>query len=174
MTKAEEVFTKVEQLVAGGKTKPQAFQELAEFYGQSYDTIRGFFYTRKKQLEGGSRPRRRETRPEDAFESVRTTLERSIVDIDREVEVARERADEATAEYEYLRDHADERKAEIQARLDAWRALDAEKNPEKKPESSGDPDTDGETSSEASTSETTAKASRTPAKKPAAKGGAES
>jgi flagellar motility protein MotE (MotC chaperone) len=121
-TKAEEVWDKVEALVASGTPKAEAFKKLASEYGQPVDSVRGAYYGEKRKREGGgksSRPRRRETTPEDALADARASLERSIEAIDREVEVAKERADEAKAEHEALKASAGERKKVITERLEA-------------------------------------------------------
>jgi hypothetical protein len=121
MTKAEEVFTKVEQLVASGTTKADAFKQLAEEYGQPVNSIRGSYYQHTRLENGGTgtKPRRRETTPEDAVADARAALERAIGSIDREVETAKERAEEAKAEYDALKASAGERKAAITKRLEA-------------------------------------------------------
>ena len=121
-TKAEEVYDKVETLVASGTSKAEAFKQLAREYGQPVDSVRGAYYGEKRKREGGgksSRPRRRETTPEDALADARASLERSVAAIDREVETARERADEAKAEYEALKSSATERKKAITNHLHA-------------------------------------------------------
>jgi hypothetical protein len=121
-TKAEEVWDKVEALVASDTPKAEAFKKLAQEYGQPVDSVRGAYYGEKRKREGGgrsSRPRRRETTPEDALADARASLERSIEAIDREVEVAKERADEAKAEHEALKASAGERKKVITERLEA-------------------------------------------------------
>jgi hypothetical protein len=121
MTKAEEVFQKVEALVAAGKSKAEAFKELAAEYGQPVDSLRGAYYTHTRATRGGgsSRPRRRETTPDDAVADARAAMERAIANIDREVETAKERADEAKAEYEALKASAAERKQAISERMEA-------------------------------------------------------
>lgn len=120
VTKAQEVYEKVEELVAGGMDRPDAFRQLAEELGIQFNSVRGGYYTHKRTLEGGaSRTRRRETSPDDAVASARAVLERAIEDIDKEVEQAQERAAEATAEADALKQSAPERKKEIQARLKA-------------------------------------------------------
>jgi len=121
MTKAEEVFAKVEELVVGGMTKADAFKQLAKQYGQPVNSIRGSYYqhTRRVNGESGSKPRRRETTPEDALADARAALERAIVSVDREVEAARNRAEEAKREYEALKSSAADRKQAIAAKLDA-------------------------------------------------------
>jgi hypothetical protein len=125
VTKAQEVYEKVEALIASGVDKSDAFKQLAEETGRPYDSLRGSYYTHKRKLEGGSegakssRTRRRETTPDDALADARASLERSIASIDKEVEVAKERAQESAAEYEAIRGSADERKAAIAERLEA-------------------------------------------------------
>lgn len=122
MTKAQEIYDKVNELVASGVEKSAAFRQLAEAADRPYDSIRGSYYSHKKKVEGGeSRPRtrRRETTPEDALADARASLERSITAIDREVEVAEERATEATAEAKVLKASAAERKKAITERLEA-------------------------------------------------------
>ncbi|HEV7938981.1 MAG TPA: hypothetical protein VGP18_13275 [Solirubrobacteraceae bacterium] len=125
MTKAQEVYEKVEALIASGVDKSDAFKQLAEETGRPYDSLRGSYYTHKRKLEGGSegakssRTRRRETTPDDALADARASLERSIASIDKEVEIAKERAQESAAEYEAIRGSADERKAAIAERLEA-------------------------------------------------------
>jgi predicted nucleic acid-binding Zn-ribbon protein len=122
MTKAQEIYDKVNELVASGVEKSAAFRQLAEAADRPYDSIRGSYYSYKKKVEGGeSRPRtrRRETTPEDALADARASLERSITAIDREVEVAEERATEATAEAKALKASAAERKKAITERLEA-------------------------------------------------------
>jgi predicted nucleic acid-binding Zn-ribbon protein len=122
VTKAEEVFTKVEAMVASGTEKRDAFKQLAAEYGQPVDSIRGAYYGHKRKAEGGEskpRTRRRETTPEDALADARASLERSIAAIDREVEAAEERAKEAKAEHEALKASATERKQAITERLEA-------------------------------------------------------
>ena len=43
-TKAEEVWDKVEALVASGTSKAEAFKQLAKEYGQPVDSVRGAYY----------------------------------------------------------------------------------------------------------------------------------
>ncbi len=123
MTKAQEVFEKVEQLVAGGMTKADAFKQLAQEYGQPVNSMRGAYYAHSRASgHGGSgSTRRRETTPEDALADARRALERAIDSVDREVEAAKRRAEEAKAEYEALKGSASDRKAEITKRLEALR-----------------------------------------------------
>lgn len=120
MTKSQEVFEKVEQLIAAGESKAAAFKQLAADYGQPVDSIRGSYYQHVRAKSGGTgKPRRRETTPEDALADARAALERAIEAIDREVEQAKARADEAKAEHDALKASATERKAAIAGRLEA-------------------------------------------------------
>jgi hypothetical protein len=121
MTKAQEVYEKVNTLIDGGMSRPDAFKQVAGEYEQPINSIRGSYYSYSRGATGtgSSRPRRRETTPEDALADARAALERSIEAIDREVEVATERATEAAAEAKALKESADERKAAIAERLEA-------------------------------------------------------
>ena len=123
-TKAQVIYETVEEQVASGVEKADAFKQLAEASGRPYDSIRGSYYSHKKKLEGGdtakpSRTRRRETTPDDALADARAALQRAIDSIDREVEAAKSRADEAKAEYDDLKASAGERKQAIAERLEA-------------------------------------------------------
>lgn len=121
-TKAQEIYEKVNELVESGVEKAEAFKQLSATLGRPYDSVRGSYYSHKTKIEGGrtnSRPRRRETTPEDALADARASLERSITNIDKEVETAKGRADEAKAEYEALKASAADRKKAITERLEA-------------------------------------------------------
>ena len=124
MTKAQEVFERVEALVASGVRKADAFQQLADEYKQPKDSIRGAYYSHTRATgtatpSRGSRPRKRQTTTEDAIEQAAIVLKRAIDAIDAEVELAKQRAEQATADYKHLRDSAEERKTAIQSRIDA-------------------------------------------------------
>lgn len=123
MTKAQQVFEKVEALVASGVRKADAFQQVADEFGQPRNSIRGSYYVHSATLgTKPSRPRKRETTTLDAIESATIVLTRAIDAIDAEVAAAKTRADEAKAEHEHLRDSAAERKAAIQTKVDALNA----------------------------------------------------
>jgi RNA processing factor Prp31 len=123
MTKAQEIYERVEALVASGVKKADAFRQVAEEYGQPFNSMRGAYYAYTRS-SGQSAPhtRKRQTTTEDAIESAVIVLNRAIASIDGEIEVAKARAAEAKAEYEHLRDTAEERKAAIQAKIDALSA----------------------------------------------------
>lgn len=129
MTKAQEIYEKVEAMIASGDVKKaDAFKTLAEQYGQPADSLRGAYYQHKRVLDNGGtaptsgggrtrRTKRRETTSEIAVESAITTLRRAVDSIDAEIEVAKERATEAQAEYEAMQASADERKAAINEKI---------------------------------------------------------
>jgi hypothetical protein len=129
MTKSQEVYEKIEAMTASGEIKKaDAFKALAKEYGQPVDSLRGAYYQHKRVLDSGGAPttssgsgtrrtRRRETTSETAVESAITTLKRAIENIDAEIEVAKERAHEAQAEYEAMQASADERKANITEKI---------------------------------------------------------
>ncbi len=122
MTKAQEIYDQVNELVASGVDKADAFRQLSESLNRPFDSVRGSYYSHRKKIEGGeSRPRtrRRETTPTDALADARASLERSIASIDREVEVAEDRASEAAAEAKALKASAAERKKAITEKLEA-------------------------------------------------------
>jgi hypothetical protein len=118
MTKAEEIHQRVEALVASGTSRADAFKQLAEELGIKPNSVRGAYYQATKG-NGESKPRRRETTPEDALADARRALERAIENIDREVEQAKARADEARKEHDSLKASAAERKAAIAAKLES-------------------------------------------------------
>lgn len=120
MTKAEEVFRKVEAFVAEGSTKAEAFRAVAEQYGQPVNSMRGAYSAYRKSA-GMSRPKRRETTTEDALADARAALERAVDSVDREVAAAAERVKEAQAEHQALKESAPKRKAEIERRVEALR-----------------------------------------------------
>jgi hypothetical protein len=125
VTKAQEVYDEIERRIASGTDKADAFKQLAEETGRPFDSLRGSYYSHKRKLEGGepnakpSRTRRRETTLDAAVADARAALERAIVNIDKEVEIASARSAEAKAEYEALKASAGERKQAITERLEA-------------------------------------------------------
>jgi hypothetical protein len=123
LTKAQEVYERVEALVASGVRKADAFRQVADEYGQPFNSIRGAYYAHTRSTgtatPRGSRPRKAETTTEGAIEQATIVLNRAIDAIDAEIDVAKQRAEQATAEYKHLRDTAEERKAEIKAKITA-------------------------------------------------------
>ena len=123
MTKAQEVYERVEALVASGVKKADAFRQLAQEYGAEFNSIRGAYYAHTRSLGTSSRsPRKREQAPADPIEAAVNVLEKALAEIDNEVGIAKSRAHDAQTAYEQLRDSAGERKAAIQAKIDALKA----------------------------------------------------
>ena len=120
-TKAQEVFEKVNALMEGGMSRPDAFKQLATEYNQPVASLRGSYYSFSRGATGNGkpRPRKRETTAADALADARAALERSIEAIDGEVEAAKVRADESKAEYEDMKSSASDRKKAIAAKLKA-------------------------------------------------------
>ncbi len=123
MTKAQEVYDRVEALVASGVRKADAFRQVADEFGQPFNSMRGAYYAHTR-TSGQSTPRsrKRETANGDPIEQALSVLTRAVESIDAEVAAAKTRVDEAKTEYEHLRDTAAERKANIQAKIDALKA----------------------------------------------------
>lgn len=123
MTKAQEVYERVEALVASGVRKADAFRQVAEEYGQPFDSMRGAYYAHTKALgQSSPRPRKRAQTNGDPIEQATAVLTRAVESIDADVVAAKTRVDEAKTEYERLRDTAAERKAAIQAKIEALKA----------------------------------------------------
>ena len=122
MTKAQEVYERVEALVASGVKKADAFRQVADEYGKPFNSMRGAYYAHTRSL--GGTPKRSSKRPTavDPIESATIVLEKAIEAIDGEISAAKARAEQAKAEYEHLRDTAGERKTAIQAKIDALKA----------------------------------------------------
>ena len=122
MTKAQEVHERVEALVASGVKKAEAFRQLAEEYGQEVNSIRGAYYAHTRPAGNGSTRSRPTKAAVDPIESATIVLEKAIESIDAEITAAKQRSDQAKAEYEHLRDTAGERKANIKAKIEALKA----------------------------------------------------
>jgi len=122
MTKAQQVYDKVEALVASGVRKADAFQQVADEFGQPFNSMRGAYYAHTRSLGGSpKRSSKRET-PVDPIEAATIVLEKAVDAIDAEVTAAKTHADEAKTEYEHQRDTAAERKATIKAKIDALKS----------------------------------------------------
>lgn len=123
MTKAEQVYERINALVDSGSTKAEAFRQLSEETGQPVKSLQGAYYQHSRKANGGgARARKRETTTTDAVAHAVATLEKALDDIDREVEAAQERAEEARAEHDALNTSASERKQAISAKIDALKA----------------------------------------------------
>lgn len=123
MTKAQEVYKRVEAKVASGVRKADAFRQVGEETGTPVKSLQGAYYQHTKKLGGGTRKaRKRETTPADALDGAKAVLEGAIDSIDDEIATAKDRADEAKAEYEAMKASATERKTAIKAKIDALEA----------------------------------------------------
>jgi hypothetical protein len=124
MTRAQEVFEKVNALTDGGMSRPDSFKQVASELSIQVNSARGSYYAYSRGATGNgkSRTRKRETTAADALADARATLERSLEAIDRECEAAKERAAEAAAEYEAMRGSAKARKEAIKAKIAALEA----------------------------------------------------
>jgi uncharacterized protein YoaH (UPF0181 family) len=121
MTKAQQVYERIEAMVASGLSKAEAFRQLADEFGQPVKSVQGAYYQHSRKASGGGtrKPRKRETTPADALDSAKAVLEEAIDSIDAEIEQAKERADEAKAEYDAMKASATERKQAITAKIKA-------------------------------------------------------
>src|SRR5437867_12417098 len=87
MSKAQEVYERVEALVASGAKKADAFRQLAEEYGQEFNSIRGAYYAHTRSLgTAAPNPRRKQAKaPADPIEAALSVLEKALEQIDNEV-----------------------------------------------------------------------------------------
>lgn len=122
MSKAQEVYERVEALVASGVKKADAFRQVADEYGQPFASMRGAYYAHTRSLGGSPKRSSNRTTAVDPIESATNVLEKAIEAIDAQISSAKANADEAKTEYEHLRDTAGERKAELKAKIDALKA----------------------------------------------------
>lgn len=122
MTKAQEVYERVEALVASGEKKADAFRQLAEEYGQEFNSIRGAYYAHTRSLGGSPKRSSKRSVVVDPIESATSVLEKALEAIDAEIAAAKAGVDEAKTEYEHLRDSAGERKAALAAKIKALKA----------------------------------------------------
>jgi hypothetical protein len=122
MSKAQDIYDRVEAVAAEGHSKKEAHAIVAKEFSMRPSSIRGAVYQARK-ANGETGPRRvRETTTEGAIASAVNTLEQAREAIDDEVEAAKERAEEASREYNVLQDSAEDRKAEITAKIEALSA----------------------------------------------------
>src|SRR5919198_784361 len=108
MTKAQEVYERAD-----------AFKQLAGEYGQEVNSIRGAYYAHTSTLGGTPRSSRKRKTVVDPVAEALSALEEGLETVDDEVAAAKQRAEDAKAEYEHLRDTAKERKAELQKKIEA-------------------------------------------------------
>ena len=121
-SKAQQIYDRVEAVAAEEHSKKEAQAIVAKEFGMKPSSIRGAVYQARK-ANGETGPRRvRETTTEGAVASAVQTLEDARDAIDDEVDHARERSEEAAAEYKALQGSAKDRKAEIEAKIKALTA----------------------------------------------------
>lgn len=122
MSKAQDIYDRVEAVAAEGHSKKEAHAIVAKEFSMRPSSIRGAVYQARK-ANGETGPRRvRETTTEGAVASAVATLEQAREAIDNEVDHAKERADEATREYNALKDSAADRKSQIETKIEALTA----------------------------------------------------
>jgi hypothetical protein len=123
MTKAQEVYERINALVESGVKKADAFRQLAGELGQPVKSLQGAYYQHSRKANGGSTPSRmRETTPLNAVAEAKAVLEKARDRIDAEIEAAQTRAEEAHAEYTAMKDSAEERKRSITEKITALEA----------------------------------------------------
>ncbi len=123
MTKAQEVYERVEALVASGVRKADAFRQVADELGQPFNSMRGAYYAHTGTLSGTpARTRKTPAAVIDPIEQATSVLTAALETIDEQVEAAKTRAEEAAGLYKELRDSASERKAVIKAKIEALNA----------------------------------------------------
>lgn len=121
-SKARRIYERVNQVASQqGVTKKKAQELVAQEFDMKPSSIRGAEYQARKEL-GITNSRVKETTPDGAVDQAIATLEKALNAIDDEIDAARERADEAGAEYQALKDSAKDRKAEIEAKVKALKA----------------------------------------------------
>ena len=119
MSKAQDIYDRVEAVAAEGHSKKEAQEVIAKEAGLKPSSVRGLCYQARKE-RGLTGPRRvRETTTEGAVASAVETLEAAREAIDEEIGHAKERAEEAKREYEALKGTASDRKAEIEVKIKA-------------------------------------------------------
>ena len=122
MTKAQEVYDRVEALVGSGVRKADAFRQVAEEFGQPFNSMRGAYYAHTGTLGGTPARTRKTPQAVDPIEEATGVLSKALEAIDEQVEAAKTRAEEAAGLYKELRDSASERKATIKTKIEALNA----------------------------------------------------
>ena len=116
-SKAQQIFDRVNELVAEGNSKKDAYEAVAKERDTSVNTVRGSYYRHTHPTNGsGSKE------PADPIEAAVKPLQAALEQIDRDVEAAKERAEKFQAEYEQLRDSAETRKASLQHKIEVLQA----------------------------------------------------
>lgn len=122
MSKAQDIYDRVEAVAREGHSKKEAHEIVAKEFGMRPSSVRGAVYQARKANGQTGRRRVRETTTQGAVASAIATLEDALGAIDEEIDHAKERADEATAEFKALKESAADRKAEIETKIKALSA----------------------------------------------------
>lgn len=122
MSKAQDIYERVEALSQQGLSKKEAHEKVAAELKMKPSSIRGAVYQARKTNGQTGRRRVRETTTEGAVASAVATLEDAREAIDEEVATAKDRADEASREFKTLKQSAEDRKSQITAKIEALTA----------------------------------------------------
>jgi hypothetical protein len=121
ITKAEETYAAIGKLLEAGMRLSDAVRQIAADNGRSEAAVRASYYNQRSRLglKGDSRRGGQTLSVEDAINEAKQLLERALVRIDSEVEVAKAKAEAAEAQYEALKTSADERRSELERKIAA-------------------------------------------------------
>ena len=121
ITKAEETYAAVGKLLESGMRLSDAVRQIAAETGRSEAAVRASYYNQRSKLglKGDSRRGGQALSVEDAINEAKQLLERALVRIDLEVEVAKAKAETAEAQYEALKTSAAERRSELERKIAA-------------------------------------------------------
>ena len=111
----------MQSLMDGGMQRSDALNKVAEERGVSLSTIRA---AASNTTRTGTRTtvRRKPQTPEEMIQEAKAMLQSALDGLEKEVEQAKERADEAAAEYKSLKESMTERKKSLKQKI---AALDA-------------------------------------------------
>ncbi len=121
ITKAEETYAAIGKLLESGMRLSDAVRQIAADTGRSEAAVRASYYNQRSRLglKGDSRRGGQTLSVEDAINEAKQLLERALVRIDSEVEVAKAKAETAEAQYEALKTSAAERRSELERKIAA-------------------------------------------------------
>jgi hypothetical protein len=121
ITKAEETYSAIGKLLESGMRLSDAVRQIAAETGRSEAAVRASYYNQRSKLglKGDSRRGGQALSVEDAINEAKQLLERALVRIDSEVEVAKVKAETAEAQYEALKTSAAERRSELERKIAA-------------------------------------------------------
>ena len=121
ITKSEETYAAIGKLLESGMRLSDAVRQIAAETGRSEAAVRASYYNQRSKLglKGDSRRGGQALSVEDAINEAKQLLERALVRIDSEVEVAKAKAETAEAQYEALKTSAAERRSELERKIAA-------------------------------------------------------